>query len=66
MASIDEIDDAQISLGRVLAVQTASVSLQRPFLRHWHCQYQGIKPWVGETLANQLSGRQQHSRCING
>jgi hypothetical protein len=38
MAHVDEVDDSNMSLGSVLAMQPAGVLLQRPFPRHLHRQ----------------------------
>ena len=57
MASIDEIDDSHVSLGRMLTVQAASVLLQRTLPRHGHCQHQRVERGVIESLPDQLAGR---------
>jgi hypothetical protein len=61
VTGIDEIDDAYISLGGVLAVKSARVLLQGAFPRSRHCQHQSVERRMVESFTNQLSGRQQNA-----
>ncbi len=57
MAGVDEVDDPHVGLAGVLAVQAASVLLQRPLPGNRHGQDQRVQRRVIEALANQLPGR---------
>ena len=61
VTGIDEIDDAYISLGGVLAVKSARVLLQGAFPRNRHCQHQSVERRMVESFTNQFSGRQQNA-----
>ena len=64
MADVDEIDDTNVGLGNVLAMQLAGVLLQRPFPRYRHSQDQGVERGMVEAFADESPGCKQDPRRI--
>ncbi len=56
MAGVHEIDDPNVGLSGVLAMQAPGVLLQRPPPGHRHREHQGVERWMVEAFANQLAG----------
>lgn len=64
VAGVHEIDDPQVGLAGVLAVQASGVLLQSAFPGNWHGQYQRIEWRVIEAFSDEFARGQLDARRV--
>lgn len=63
MSGVDEIDNANIRLIRMLTMQATCILMKGALSGHRHRQHQGIQRRMIEPLNSPVSQRQDHPRC---